>query len=201
MKGGLWALVAGVALTACANPINERTYERYMAAGDQAAARGDLSLAKINYSRAVTNASVGHLSPQQKGNGLFKYARILGNLCEHDEAEKWFLEAHKLNEEVNGRGSERTYVTVAEVAQLNYDIGRYAKAVTYFDQGLPIAEKYHMDTKYPASFADVYTDYADALKQTGNSEKAAEAIRKAVALRAQATKPEPGYTRYPKSCK
>ena len=162
-----------IALAGCANPINERTYTGYMTGGDEAAAKGDLDLAKMNYSRAV---SMGHLTPQQKGNALFKYARILGNLCQHDEAESRLLEAHKLNEETNGRGSERTYGTAVEIAQLNYDIGRYTKAVAYFDQALPIAEKYQLNAKYPATFADVYVDYADALRRTGYDEKAAGAF-------------------------
>jgi tetratricopeptide (TPR) repeat protein len=199
VPGGL-AVMAAALLVACANPINQKTYQRYMAAGQQAAARGDLATAKINYSRAVQNAWVGHLSPQETGNALFNYARILGNLCEHDEAEKWFVEANRLNEEVNGSGSEKTYVTVAEVAQLNYDIGRYEKAVPYFEKALSIAEKYKLETRYPSSFADVYADYADALAKTGNSERANSTLRKANELKATGTKPEPGYTRYPKSC-
>lgn len=202
MKKILCGLVIVASLSACANPLNRHTYGTYIAAGDQAAERGDLQLAKKNYSRAVQNAWVGHLSAQETANALFKYARILGNLCEHTEAEKWFIEANKSNEEANGPGSEKTYVTLAEIGQLNYDIGRYERAIPYFEKALAVAEKYQLDTKYPASFADVYADYADALKQTGNNEKAKQALGKAASLKkTQVKNPEPAYTRYPKSCK
>lgn len=188
-------------LASCANPINQRTYQNYMVAGDQAASRGDLHLAKQNYSRALANVRMGNLGPKAEAIALFRYARILGNLCEHDEAEKAFIEANQLDEQMNGSGTEATYSSVMEIGQFNYDIGRYERAVPYFEKALAIAEKYGLANKYPASFADAYTDYADALKKTGNSTKANAVLAKATSLKAKVTKKEPEYTRYPKTCK
>lgn len=188
-------------LASCANPINQRTYQNYVIAGDQAASRGDLQLAKQNYSRALANVRMGNLGPKAEALALFRYARILGNLCEHDEAEKAFIEANRLDEQMNGSGTEATYSSVMEIGQFNYDIGRYERAVPYFDKALAIAEKYGLANKYPASFADAYTDYADALKKTGNSGKANVVLAKAASLKAKVTKKEPEYTRYPKTCK
>jgi tetratricopeptide (TPR) repeat protein len=190
-----------LALVSCANPVNRHTFQNYMAAGDQAARRGDLQLAKQNYSRALANVRIGHLSPGEEAIALFRYARILGNLCEHDEAEEAFIEANRLNEESKGVGTEATYASVVEIGQFNYDIGRYEKAVPYFDKALAIAEKYGLDNKHPASLSDVYTDYSDALKKTGNSTKASAMSAKASSLKAKVTKKEPEYTRYPKTCK
>jgi tetratricopeptide (TPR) repeat protein len=189
-------------LVACANPVNRHTYERYVVAGDQAAESGDLQLAKLNYSRAVTNAEVGNLSEPEMARAMFKYARILGNLCEHDEAERWFIEANRMNEKANGAGSEETYVTLAEIAQLNYDIGRYDEAVPYFGKSLAIAERFKLDTRDPASigsFADVYADYADALAKTGDHERSKQMTSKSMALRTMTTEKEQ-YTRYPRAC-
>ena len=190
-----------LALASCANPINQRTYQNYMVAGDQAARRGDLQLAKQNYSRALANVRMGNLGPDAEAMALFRYARILGNLCEHDEADKAFVEANRLNEQSKGAGSEATYTSVMEIGQFNYDIGRYERAVPYFDKALAIAEKYGLDKKYPASFADAYTDYADALKKTGNSGKANTVLAKASSLKTKVKEKEPEYTRYPKTCK
>lgn len=188
-------------LTGCANPINQRTYQNYLAAGDQAAMRGDLQLAKQNYSRALVNVRIGNLGTEAEAMALFRYARIVGNLCEYDEAEKSFIEANQLNEQSKGVGSEATYTTVMEIGQFNYDIGRYEKAIPYFDRAFAIAEKYGLDNKFSASFSGAYTDYADALGRTGNSVKAKVATKKATALKAKAGKEIAEYTRYPKSCK
>jgi tetratricopeptide (TPR) repeat protein len=87
-----------------------------------------------------------------------------------------------------------------EMGQFNYDIGRYDKAIPYFDKALDIVEKYGLNDKYPASFADTYTDYADALMKTGNSGKANEVLAKAASLKAKVKNKEPDYTRYPQTC-
>jgi tetratricopeptide (TPR) repeat protein len=196
----LCAIIFVLALMSCANPLNRRTYQDYIEAGDQAAASGKLELARSNYARAESNAVIGHLSPQEKEAALFKYGRILGNLCRYDEAEEKFIEANRLNEEVNGVGSERTFGTLVEIGQMNYDIGHYEKAVQYFDKALTIAEKYKLDIQYPGSFADAYTDYADALRHTGNNDRAKAADTKAALLKTKASGKEPAYVRYQKAC-
>ena len=201
MKRLIPVVLLASARVACANPINQRTYQNYMVAGDQAARRGDLQLAKQNYSRALANVRMGNLGPEAEAMALFRYARIMANLCEHDEAEKAFIEANRLDEQTKGAGSEATYSSVMEIGQFNYDIGRYERAVPNFDKALAIAEKYGLDNKYPASFADAYTDYADALRKTGNSGKANVVLAKATTLKAKIKKKEPEYTRYPKTCK
>lgn len=201
MKRLMSVVLLASALVACANPINQRTYQNYMVAGDQAAQRGDLRLAKQNYSRALANVRMGNLGPEAEAMALFRYARILGNLCEHDEAEKAFIEANRLDELKNGVGSEATYSSVMEIGQFNYDIGRYERSAPNFDKALAIAEKYGLDKKYPASFADAYTDYADALRKTGNGEKANVIMVKATTLKTKIKKKEPEYTRYPRTCK
>jgi tetratricopeptide (TPR) repeat protein len=197
----LYAVIVALVLVSCANPVNRVTYQRYLDAGDEAAMRGELERARFNYARAEANTVIGNLSPQEKANVLFKHARILANMCRYDEAEQKFIEANRLNEEVNGVGSEKTYVSLVEIGQMNYDIGRYEKAVQYFDKAFPIAEKYKLDAQYPGSFADAYTDYADALKRTGNIEKAKAANTKAALLKTKASGKEPEYVRYPKTCK
>ena len=201
MKKSIAVALFILVLNSCANPINQRTYQNYMAAGDQAVMRGDLQLAKKHYSRAIANVRMGNLGPDAEAIALFQYARILGNLCEQDEAEKTFIEANRLNEQSKGVGTEATYATVMEIGQFNYDIGCYDKAIPYFDKALAIAEKYGLNDKYPASSADAYTDYADALMKTGNSGKANEVLAKATSLKANVKNKEPEYTRYPKTCK
>lgn len=196
----LFVALFSFSLTACVSPISQGIYVKYMKEGDFAAQLGDLQFAKKDYQRALEYARSGNLPPHAEIVALFRHARILGNLCEHNEAEKSFVEANRLNEKMMGVGSEATYPTVIEIGQFNYDIGRYEKAVSYFEQATAIAEKYGIDKKFAASISGVYTDYADALTRIGEKDKAKIASQKASALKMKAGKEAPEYNRYPMSC-
>ena len=196
--------LAGI-LTACANPINQRTAENYYVAGERALTAGDLPLAKQNFSRALVNAEIGHLGPAAEAQAAAKLAQVLGNMCEYDDAEKTFLRALSAEEAAFGANSPRTFVTRMELAQFNFDVGRYEKAAMYFEKafanGGPLLE-----SRDPTSYAALVDDYAVSLRQTGKLQAAAEATAKANTLRSSAKGPSAGvvktdYVPYPKSCK
>jgi len=200
IKRAIILLAVAALVSGCANPINRKTYERYLVAGNNADILGDLRLDKQNYSRAVVNAQIGFLGSEAEATALFRYARILGNLCEHDEAVKHFIEANRLMEKENDAGSESTYTTLAEIGQLYYDIGRYSESVPYLGRAFEIAQRHTLAKRSPASFADAYADYADALRRTGNGAKAVEVSEKSATLKAKGGKVESEYIRYPISC-
>jgi tetratricopeptide (TPR) repeat protein len=191
-------------LAACANPINQRTAENYYAAGERALAAGNLPLAKQNYSRALVNAEIGHLGPAAEAQAASKLAQVLGNMCEYDDAEKTFLRALSTEETTFGATSPRTFVTRVELAQFNFDVGRYEKAVIFFEKAFASAGSL-LESRDPISYAALMDDYSISLRQTGKLQAAAEATAKATALRNSAKGPSPGavksdYVSYPKSC-
>lgn len=201
MRNTIAIIMLAFVLVSCANPINQVTYRNYMVAGDQAAMRGDFKLAKRNYYRALVNTRIGNLGPRAEMIALFRYARILGNLCEHDEAEEGFIVANKINEKINGIGSAETYITALEIGQFNYDIGRYKKAAIHFTRAITIADKHGLGEKNPGGTSQIYADYADVLKKTGNRSKAKLYLKKSAELKVKAGDSMPEYTRYPKKCK
>jgi len=191
-------------LTACANPINQRTAEKYYAAGERALAAGDLPLAKQDFSRALVNAQIGHLGPGAEAQAAMKLAQVLGNMCEYDAAEQTFLQAISVQEAAFGASSPRTFPARIELAQLNFDVGRYEKAVTYFEKAFAVGGSL-IESRSPINYALVLDDYSTALARTGREQAAAEANAKASAVRTAGKVSSPGvvaseYVPYPKSC-
>ena len=193
-----------VLLAACANPINQRTAENYYVAGERALAARNLPLAKQNFSRALINTKIGNLGPAAEAQAASKLALVLGNMCEYDDAEKTFLQAISAEETAFGANSPRTLITRVELAQFNFDVGRYEKAAIFFDKAFASGGSL-LESRDPIGYAALLDDYATSLRQTGKLQAAAEASAKATGLRDNAKSPSVGavksdYVPYPRSC-
>ncbi len=204
MKTTLSIISVLLALAGCANPINQHTATNYYQSGEAALANHDYLTAKESFRRALINARLGHMGPEAEGQVLMKLGIVLGNLCEHDQAEEAFSEAVKAYDKAYGDHSPRTFVARGELAQHSYDIGHYANAVRYFQDALPLGEKM-LEAKDPVGFSYVLDDYADALARVGNTTDSSRIAAKATALRAKVSSTTAvkgnDYTRYPRECK
>jgi len=194
-------------LAACANPINQRTAQTYYAVGERALTAGDLPLAKQSFSRALINARIGNLGPAAESQAAMKLGQVLGNLCEYEEAGRAFLDAFKADEVAYGSGSWQSFPAYVAIAQLDFDIGRYKQAATYYERAFAVGGT-RLERADPISYSRLLDDYAVALGQSGSPALAAAAKSKANGLRATAKGPGPGivqssvdYVPYPKSCK
>lgn len=201
----LQMLVVSALLAACANPLNEHTARRYYAAGEQATRAGNLPLARENYRRALINAQIGHLGPEAEADAAGKLARIQGNLCEHDEAEKTFLYALEAQEKAYGKDSPRTLGPRLELAQLAFDIGRFEKATGYFEKAFAVGGSV-LESRMALGYADLLEDYATALSNSGRSADAETARARAHSLKQRGgsqggVKSRTDYVPYPKTCK
>jgi tetratricopeptide (TPR) repeat protein len=133
-----------------------------------------------------------------------KLAQVLGNMCEYDAAEQTFLQAISAQEVAFGVNSPRTFPARIELAQFNFDVGRYEKAVTYFEKAFAAGGSL-IEPRDPVNYALMLDDYATALARTGREQAAAEAKAKASAVRTAGKVSSPGvvaseYVPYPKSC-
>jgi tetratricopeptide (TPR) repeat protein len=203
MQKHLAVVLVATTLAACANPINQRTAENYYAAGERALALGNLPLAKQNFSRSMINTEIGHLGPAATGEAATKLAQVLGNLCEYDAAESIFLKAVASLEAAYGANGRRTVTTRMELAQFNFDIGRYEKALAHFDRAIADGGP-ALESASPKNYALMLDDYATAATHIGRSQAASEAAAKAAKIRQSAAAsgalPKEEYVRYPKSC-
>lgn len=198
-------LFASALVTACANPINQHTSYKYQQAGDAAVAQGDLHTARIRYGRALANAQLGRLGPVEQADILMKLGQINGNLCQHDVAEKNFNDATSLYAKAYGETSSLTFRARLELAQFTYDIGRYERAVPYFEKALPIGGEL-LENGNPKTYAEILDSYAEALKHIGRIDDSVLIQKRAKAVRAKIpTSPRlsstDDYVPYPKTCK
>ncbi|NOT66322.1 MAG: tetratricopeptide repeat protein [Methylotenera sp.] len=205
MKRKSLLLVFALLISGCANPINQRTANNYFIEGESAMQQGNLPHAREMFSRALINARIGHLGPEAEGQVLAKLGRVYGNMCQPDDAEKAFSESISQYSKAYGENSTRLFPLKLELAQHAYDVGRYEKAVTYFDQAFPFGAEM-FEQADPAGYSAVMKDYADALSKTGKAEQAKAVLAKASTSEskvgsAKVSKNSAEYVRYPTQCK
>jgi len=192
-------------LVGCANPINEHTAQRYYAAGEEALRNGNLGAARENFRRALINVQVGNLGPAYESQAAAKLARVEGNLCEYDEADRTFQYALNAKIKITGENSPATFPLRIELAQLAFDTDHFEKAVAYFESAFAIGGA-TLEAHDPQDYAAMLDDYATALASTNNASQAEVVRNRANALRKNASGPTSGkgkadYTPYPKKCK
>ena len=203
MKYVLLTLIFAILLAGCAAPLNTRTATNYYQAGNETLSQRNLPLAKEMFSRSLINARLGGMGPEAEADVLAKLGRVFGNMCQYDEAEKAFLESISLYTKAFGETSWRLFPARLELAQFSYDVGRYEKAVVFYEQAFPsgIATLERVD---PSGYFFIMKDYADALLRTGKDEQAKQTLSKAAGADGKAgtgnlTKGS-AYVRYPSKC-
>ena len=190
-------------ISACANPINERTAINYFQAGEEAMVNGQLQHAKEMFSRALINARLGHMGDEAEGQVLKKLGQVHGNLCEYSEAEQAFIDAVIKYESAYGKESPQTFPIRAELAQFCFDVGLYSKAVTYYKSALSVGESKLKEID-PKTYSIIMHDYSVALEQSGNLSKSKQVLAianeyKKITSTASVRGVE-DYVPYPKSC-
>ena len=156
-------------LVSCANPINDATWYRYTNTGNAEQARGNLVGAEEAHRRAVINAQAGHLGPEKEAISLHNLALVERDLCKLSEAEQSFRRALELRDKNPDTPPRNLSGTMFELAQLQYEQGRYADAASLIERGLPLAEKMNVEHVAPAAYAQILTEYADALRKVNRT--------------------------------
>lgn len=169
MKASLAAAAFTALLAGCANPINDHTWARYTREGHVAQERGQLQVAEEAHRRAVINARIGHLGPEREATALYNLGRVKRDLCKLGEAREALQGALELRE--GNKDTPPMYLTgnIFELAQLHYDEGRFAEAVSLMDRGFPLLDKANGAVRDPAGYVHMALEYSDALQRVGRS--------------------------------
>ena len=185
-----------------ANPVNLRTAQHYYQQGQQAEARKDYQAARIAYSRALLNAKLGEAPPAATSMLTYNLGRMEGYACNFSEAERLILDALAQEEKLSGPSSGLTSMRLLELARLNFDRGLYSQSLTYFERGVSAVEKLDIESSDPSGFALVLDDWAKALKESGEEEKAQGVLKRATSIRDRNPGKRPGFVpaRYSPSC-
>lgn len=167
-------------MISCAPSINRNTSDITAKSGYEAQKAGDWDAARRNFAKAVVNGDLGKLSQEQMASLYYEYGRSLGVTCVYDESEKYLQKTLDIDLKINGPA----YMSLLELARLNLKIKDYSKAISYFDQLLPIYTTLNAEKEAPIGVAEAYEDYSYALKEVGNITKAKDFETKAEQLRA-----------------
>lgn len=170
-----WLCLSLLAFSACANPINQRTYMNYLDRGNGAFNKGDLANAEEAYRRALINAQVGHLSDEELAIALYRLGRVKRFLCKDEEAENALRDSIEAGRKTAVPDNPYMGQRYLELARLYYDQERYKEVVPPMEKGLSILEKLNVEKTDPAAYAYTLDQYADALRKT-NRESEAQAI-------------------------
>lgn len=180
LRNGLLAVIALLVMTGCVGSINARNGARYANAANSAIKAGDWTAARRYWAKAVVNAELAGAPAQQRAVLNYEYGRSLGVQCYWEESEKYLLKALDLDHQTGGP----EFMSLTELARLEYDQGDYDKAILYYERAIPEMEKAGASTKAPLGFADILEEYAAALKNVGRGAEAVAVHNQADKLRA-----------------
>lgn len=196
-------LAISIVLSGCANPINMHTAQRYFDAGMAAERQGNYQLAHENYYRAYVNTELGHADDQRKALAMYNLARMKGYLCMKAEAEPLLVNSVAAEEKALSQNGSWYTGRLVETARFYLGFGEHAKAIPYFEKAtLRLVDSGNEQTA-PIEMADLWDDYAEALRRTGTESKASEVTNRARSLRASNAGKTARFVPFPygKNCK
>jgi tetratricopeptide (TPR) repeat protein len=197
------SLFVAIVVSGCANPINMHTAQKYFNAGIAAERSGDYLAAHENYYRAYVNTEIGHADDQRKALAMYNLARMKGYLCMKAAAEPLFLNSVAVEEKALSQNGVWYTGRLAETARFYSGFGEYAKAVPYFEKATLRLVSSGTEAASPIEMAEIWEDYAEALRRVGSIDRANELAGRARNLRDT----NPGKTarftpfQYGKNCK
>jgi len=179
----LISLCVAVFLSGCANPINMYTAQKYFDAGMAAERAGDYLAAHENYYRAYVNTEIGHADDQRKALAMYNLARMKGYLCMKAGAEPLFLKSVAVEEKVLSHNGDWYTGRLIETARFYLGFGDYEKAIPYFEKATLRITDSRVEQANPIEMADLWDNYADALRRIGSEVRAKEVAHRAWSLR------------------
>lgn len=172
-------IFAVVLLTACANPVVKHNALRYEQAAISNTQAGNWNEARKQWAKAVVNSQGSGESTTTRAIRWYEYGRALGVTCFYEKSEQALLKAHELDREAG----EPLFLSLTELARLNYDQHKYQAAIEYFDRAFEELDKADGAKEAPHAYADLLDEYGDSLKAISEEEKAKQAHMRAQQMR------------------
>lgn len=161
--GAILSLV--VLTTACANPLNQATSDRYSQTCVEAERNGQLTVAEQACNRALVNVDWGNLGEIQRSEKMWNLAMIKRRLQKIDEAEQLIKEALAIEEKQTPVSNERIGRRAAALAIIYGEQERFSDGLPYVERLIPLADTYQGSEK--RSIARIFYVYSQELpKQT-----------------------------------
>jgi len=162
---------------------DRRTVTRAYDDGLRAEFAGDYSAAQAAFEHALSGAAAAGLGVEFTSAATYNLARIVGYRCDFARANELLLEALKLEQSLPNPSRANVTKRLSELARLSYDQGAFTESVIYYDRVVPELEDLGVVKLDPNGFAGFLDDYAQALSQTGESQRAGLVREKANRVR------------------
>jgi tetratricopeptide (TPR) repeat protein len=178
-------MILGTLCSSCSfvSGVNMKEANIHYEAANNFEAQGDFVSAREQYWKALVAARLGGAEPATISMLTYEFGRTTGYACHLEESETFLLESLEMEGGLSERNPRNIGIRLFELARLTYDQKRYDDAAKYYSRGLSEVEKIKGAQSDPIAFANIYEEYADALKQSGNIAPAEEALRSATNLR------------------
>ncbi len=150
-------------LSGCfAHSINKHNANKYWAYGSENEKSGNWFEARKGYGRAWTNATLGHAEDEAIAAIAYEYGRASGAICDWKEAEKGLIVSYNFHDNKHSP-------TLIELARMYYAMGNLNKSEEFFQIAVDGLEKNNTNliSKYPITFANLLTEYAEVLDSLG----------------------------------
>lgn len=180
-----------LACTTCLMPVtasaDELELDEYLQRANAAKNRGDWESAASQAAQAVNHADLPKTGAVRSAVYL-EYGRTMGVLCQYDDAETYLLRAKEIAE----KSASSTAPALYELGALSAAQKKFADAVGYFSQLVPLIERESRIKTSALVVADAYEKYALALAATGRPDEAEARRRDAGRIRESRPNAPPG---------
>lgn len=152
-------------VTACANPLNQATSDRYSQTCSEAQQSRQLEVAEQACYRALVNVDWGNLGEAQKSQKMYDLARVKRSLRKFDEAEKLFKGALAIEEKLIPPSNEKIGRRLAELAIVYMQQKKFEEGLPYVERLLPLDDLYQTSEK--KTVATIFYVYSQEIQNQG----------------------------------
>lgn len=167
-------------VTACANPLNQATSDRYSQSCVESERNNQLDIAEDACYRALVNVGWGNLGEVQKSQKMYNLARIKRRIGKFDEAERLFKESLAIEEKQTPVSQERIGRRSAELAIIYGEQKRFEEGLPFVERLVPLADSYQGDEK--RAVATIFYIYSQELPQLTSNDVTSKLATKAVEM-------------------
>lgn len=178
-KSAVSIVVFATLLSACAQmpPAQQANYEGNVAYYSH---RYDDALAKYERSLAVAEKTG---DKQYAAIAMFGLARTYAQLCQENNAEKWFKQSISAREALPDIRHAHITQNLLEYGRFLASWSRKSEAVRLYDRAMPLLESLGMEKEDPLGYAIVFDEYETLLTSTGRTDDSSAANARTKRLR------------------
>lgn len=155
----------GISISACANPLNDITRERYAETCLELQSRGQLDAAEEACGRALINVRIGHLGPELESQELYNLARVKYQIGKVGEAESLFIESLKIQDELPKPDAVKIGRRLTQISMAMGDQKKLQEALPYVDRLTSVADQF--SGRERALIKQVISEYAKQCAKVG----------------------------------